>query len=109
MYAWPEEESYDLIEFKDGKIFERHSLPQKIEDKIVGRVWSFSDVTDRKRYEEQLRDSDEKTRLLVEQSPVGIAIFQDSRYRFANPELIKIFGCESKGQVIGEPSIAFHN
>ena len=54
-----------------------------------------------------MRDSDEKTRLLVEQSPVGIAIFQDGNYCYANPELLTIFGCESEDQVIGQPIIRF--
>jgi PAS domain S-box-containing protein len=52
------EESLEVICFRDGRVFEWYSRPQCVDNEIVGRVWSFRDITDRKRDEDALRESE---------------------------------------------------
>ena len=54
IYAEPECETHDVLALADGRIFERASLPQRIDGAVVGRVWSFRDVTEHRRMEDEL-------------------------------------------------------
>jgi PAS domain S-box-containing protein len=64
LYRHPERETFDIQHFKDGRVFERLSRPQKIGDTIAGRVWSFRDVTERERLLRRALFLADATRLL---------------------------------------------
>ncbi|MEP6825364.1 MAG: PAS domain S-box protein, partial [Ramlibacter sp.] len=50
----PDTEDYSVIELLDGRVLERHVLPQRLHGRCVGSVITFRDITDRLRYEEKM-------------------------------------------------------
>lgn len=48
-------ESFDLLQLRDGQIYERSSKIQIVEGQHVGRVWVFRDITEQRRTEDALR------------------------------------------------------
>ncbi|MDX1900975.1 MAG: EAL domain-containing protein [Gammaproteobacteria bacterium] len=50
-----ESNNLDMIKLKNGKILHCYSHPQKLNNKMIGRVLNFSDITDRAKLEEELQ------------------------------------------------------
>jgi two-component system, sensor histidine kinase and response regulator len=85
----PEEEDLTAIEMKDGRVLERHVIPQRVHGKCVGSVIAFRDITEQLRHERKMRFN----QLVLENA--GPMIWIDSRsgtVTYANPAVCAHLG-----------------
>ncbi len=77
---------------KDGTVIDVSlgAVPVDPENPSSDMVIAAIDITDRKRAEETLRDSENKFRDLAEKSVLGISLVQDGYYRFVNGRFAEI-------------------
>jgi diguanylate cyclase (GGDEF)-like protein/PAS domain S-box-containing protein len=78
LYADRERTSFDVLALKDGRVLERYSQPQRIDGSVVGRVWSFRDVTERKRADEEIQQRNTQLLRLIDELLDKTAALEDA-------------------------------
>ena len=93
LYVDPEESSSEVIHFKDGRIFQRFSQSQRLSNRIIGRIWSYHDVTEQWRSQQALRESEERYRVVAESASYGIlTVDEGDTVVYANAAAGRILG-----------------
>ncbi|MGA2326849.1 MAG: ATP-binding protein [Bryobacteraceae bacterium] len=108
LYATPEAHSDDVLQFKDGRVFERHSEPLRVAGKCIGRVWAFRDTSDRARAEEALKQERNLLRALMEGVPEYVYVKDsESRFLLANKGVVELMGAVSANNLLGKTDFDF--
>ena len=93
LYGHPKESARDEMELKNGRILDRYSSPVTGGDgEYFGRIWTFRDVTERRRTEMELRS---QTAFLEAQANCAIdgilVVDAEGRRLLHNPRLAEMF------------------
>ncbi len=102
------QDSFDTLYFKDGRIFDRLSRPMLHGTELQGRVWSFRDVTERKRAEDMLMADRDLLITLIDNLPDNIFIKDvNGRIVLDNNAHQQILGANTPEQVVGKTDFDF--
>ena len=97
----PQASSFDTLYLKDGRVFEAYSCPQIIDGQVVGRVWSFRDVTERKLAEEAQAEAHSRLQKIASRVPGVVYQYRlrpdgTASIPYASEGMRDLFGLEPK-------------
>ena len=110
LYARPEAEADDLLEFTDGRVFERHSRPLLGGKKNNGRIWRFRDVSRQVQAEEALLHERTLLRTLIDSLPDYVYVKDlESRFLLVNAPGARMMGAQAPEELLGKTDFDFYS
>jgi PAS domain S-box-containing protein len=105
LYAQPDADGFDTLRLRDGRVIERYSLPQRVMGEVVGRVWSFRDVSERDHAEQAMA----RMVAIIEATPDLVATC-DARLRtlYINRAGRRMVGIADEQPLSGGPIVGLH-
>ena len=98
------------LKHKDGEyrwIEARASFVTEADGRQIRLLGSHTDITDRTRMEESVRESEERYRTLVELSPSGVFVFSEGRTVYVNPTGAVLMGAKDAREILDRPTFEF--
>lgn len=102
--------AYKIIRINDKEERWVHGMGKIIfneQNELTHLIGTIQDIDKQKITEESLRESEEKYRSLVENSPDAVVIYINDTIVFVNDECIRMINGTSKDQIVGKPVLQF--
>ncbi|WP_163294158.1 response regulator [Desulfovibrio sp. JC022] len=96
-----ESDQIEELILKDGRIIEKYSNPQRVGSDVVGRVWSFRDVTRKRLSEKELQDSYQRLNDIIEFLPDPTIVIDSNGIVLAWNKAVEEVSGVSKEDMIG--------
>lgn len=98
------------VRHKDGTyrwIEARASFATEPDGRQIRLLGSHTDITERKRMEEAVRESEDRYRTLVELSPAGVFVFYEERIIYVNHTGVVLMGANDPREILERPMFEF--
>jgi PAS domain S-box-containing protein len=118
------EEKYPFIVRQDNKLISEKEYPMlyggkgaylwfiasplyDVNGKVSGAIQVFRDVTENRRTEQALKESEEQYRTLFESSKDAMFLLESTRIKKCNDQAVTVLGCSKKKEIVGRSLIDF--